>query len=79
SCRRVLRAVVRGVGACYVLVTEAMVEGVMVGADTGRGATEVGVCTSIWEVGSKIDSIPTSGVGLSILFTNWDDTDELCC
>nr|GEX82966.1 hypothetical protein [Tanacetum cinerariifolium] len=33
-----------------VVGTVVMVEGVRVGADTGRGATEVGVCTSIWEV-----------------------------
>nr|GEZ57587.1 hypothetical protein [Tanacetum cinerariifolium] len=38
----------------------AMVEGVIVGADIGRWATEVGVCTSICEVVLKIDSIPTS-------------------
>nr|GFC25169.1 hypothetical protein [Tanacetum cinerariifolium] len=60
-------------------VIVAMVEGVIVGADIGRRATEVGVCTSICEVVSNIDSIPASGVGLSILVTNCDDMDELYC
>nr|GFA98274.1 hypothetical protein [Tanacetum cinerariifolium] len=79
SCMRVLGAVVGGVGACCVVVRVAMVEGVIVSADMGRGATKVRVCTSISEVVSKIDSIPASGVGLSILVINCDDTDELCC
>nr|GFC16367.1 hypothetical protein [Tanacetum cinerariifolium] len=79
SCRRVLGAIVGGVGACIVVVIVAMVEGVRVGADMGRGATEVGICTSIYEVASKIDSIPASGVGLTILVINCDDMDELCC
>nr|GEX89784.1 hypothetical protein [Tanacetum cinerariifolium] len=46
SCSSVLRAVVGGVGACCTVVTVAMVEGVRVGIDTGRGATEVKVQVS---------------------------------
>nr|GEU77412.1 hypothetical protein [Tanacetum cinerariifolium] len=42
SCRSVLEAVVRGVGACGTVDMVAMVEGVRVGADNGRGATMVG-------------------------------------
>nr|GFC13030.1 hypothetical protein [Tanacetum cinerariifolium] len=67
------------IGAWLVVVIVAMVEGVIVGAVIGRGATVVGVCTSNCDVVLKIDSIPTSNVGLSMLITNCDDTDELCC
>nr|GFB35606.1 hypothetical protein [Tanacetum cinerariifolium] len=54
----------------------AMVEGVIVGAVIGRGATEVGFCTSICVVVSKIDSIPTLNIELSMLVTNYDDMKE---
>nr|GEZ21113.1 hypothetical protein [Tanacetum cinerariifolium] len=50
SCKRVLGAVVGGSSACCVVVIVAMVEEVRVGADIGRGATDVEVCTSICEV-----------------------------
>nr|GFB70556.1 hypothetical protein [Tanacetum cinerariifolium] len=43
SCMRVLEVVVGGVGAWSVVVIVAMVGGVIVGADMGRGATEVEV------------------------------------
>nr|GFD12991.1 hypothetical protein [Tanacetum cinerariifolium] len=48
----------------------AMVDGVIIGVDVGRGATED-------EAIAKIDSIPTSLVGFSMLVTNCDDTGEL--
>nr|GEV98152.1 hypothetical protein [Tanacetum cinerariifolium] len=57
----------------------AMVEDVIVGVVIGRGATEVGVCTSIRDVVSKIDFMPTSSIGFNMLVTNCDDTDELSC
>nr|GEX07668.1 retrovirus-related Pol polyprotein from transposon TNT 1-94 [Tanacetum cinerariifolium] len=56
-----------------------MVEDVIVGIVIGRGATEVGVCTSIRDIVSKIDSMPTSIVGFNMLVINYDDTDELSC
>nr|GFD22899.1 hypothetical protein [Tanacetum cinerariifolium] len=41
-----LETVVGKIGAWLVVVIVAMVEGVIVGAVIGRGATEVGVCVS---------------------------------
>nr|GEX27753.1 hypothetical protein [Tanacetum cinerariifolium] len=44
-----------------------MVEDVIVGVVIGRGATKVGFCTSIRDVVSKIDSMPTLSGGFNML------------
>nr|GEW10301.1 hypothetical protein [Tanacetum cinerariifolium] len=54
-----------------------MVEGVIVGADIRRGATEVRVCTSIYEVVSKIDFIPASVCVLKLGWIN-SSSSEAC-
>nr|GFC24870.1 hypothetical protein [Tanacetum cinerariifolium] len=52
--------VVGGIGAWLVVVVVEIVDEVIIGVIIGRSAMEVGVCTSIRDFVSKINSMPTS-------------------
>ncbi|GKD68174.1 hypothetical protein Tco_1322264, partial [Tanacetum coccineum] len=82
SCREVLGTVVCvRTGVCCICVMRGMCGGGRVVADTRGGSTIVVTGTSISEVASvlrvNIESIPVSGMGLSMLETKPDNTEEL--
>ncbi|GJW66004.1 hypothetical protein Tco_0117888 [Tanacetum coccineum] len=84
SYRSELRTVVGiGTGFCCICVMRGVGGGGRVVADTRGGSTIVVTGTSTSEVSSvlrvNIESIPVSGMGLSMLETKPDDTEELCC
>ncbi|GKE85827.1 hypothetical protein Tco_1559569 [Tanacetum coccineum] len=84
SCREELRIVAGvGTGVCCRCVMRGVGGGGRIITDKRGGSTIVVTRTSISEVDSvlrlNIESIPVSGLGLSMLETKSDDTEELCC
>ncbi|GJS92188.1 hypothetical protein Tco_0774824 [Tanacetum coccineum] len=72
-----------GIGVCCRCVMRGVGDGGRVVVDKKGGSTIVVTGTSISKVDSvlrlNIESIPVSGLGLSMLETKPDDTEELCC
>ncbi|GKC55186.1 hypothetical protein Tco_1077931 [Tanacetum coccineum] len=72
-----------GTGVCCICVMRGVGGGGRVVTDTKGGSTIVVTETSTSEVASvlrvNIESIPVSGIGLSMLEMKPDDTKELCC
>ncbi|GJT55709.1 hypothetical protein Tco_0990763, partial [Tanacetum coccineum] len=72
-----------GTGVCYICVMRGVGGGGRVVADTRGGSAIVVTETSTSEVASvlrvNIESRLVSGLGLSMLETKLDDTEELCC
>ncbi|GJS53521.1 hypothetical protein Tco_0626883 [Tanacetum coccineum] len=84
SCREELGTVACvGTGVCCICVMRGVGGGGRVVVDKRGGSTIVVTETSISKVDSvlrlNIESIPVSGLGLSMLETKADDTEELCC
>ncbi|GKD91578.1 hypothetical protein Tco_1367085 [Tanacetum coccineum] len=72
-----------GTGVCCICVIRGLGGRGRVVADTRGGSVIVVTETSTSEVALvlrvNIESIPVSGLGLSMLETKPDDTEELCC